>query len=73
MCRQLNLSNRGTVKEGHGDASFGSGTSPILVSELACPEGARSLQGCTWVNGSSCTHSEDVGINCTGAWRHTLK
>ncbi len=66
MCRQLNLSNRGDVKDGYGEALFGSGPGPILVSELACPKGARSLQGCTWGNASTCTHSEDIGVNCTG-------
>ena len=67
VCRQLNLSSRGAeAKDQYGHPEFGPGAGPILAANLACPGGARSLQGCTWGNASDCSHAEDVGINCTG-------
>lgn len=70
VCRQLNLSSRGAIVRAAGGsgvvAPFGPGTGPILMDNLACPDSARSLQGCTWGNATDCAHGEDVGINCTG-------
>ena len=51
-----------------GGLPFGSGSGPLFIESLDCSGSELSLLDCTEVNlrRESCTHEDDVSIECTG-------
>ena len=51
-----------------GAASFGPGSGPIFIESLRCDGNEMSILSCSAVNmrRQSCTHDQDVSIQCTG-------
>ncbi|XP_060905626.1 deleted in malignant brain tumors 1 protein-like [Labrus mixtus] len=66
VCRQLNC---GTALRAPGSASFGEGTDPILLDDVACSGSERSLSDCqhSGYQNHDCTHNEDAGVICSRA------
>ena len=65
VCRQLGYINAtGAV----GPARFGSGSGPILFSELSCVGNESNITECDHLStgGRNCSHSQDVGVVCEG-------
>ena len=52
----------------HGQAHFGRGSGPILLSNLFCRGSELSLLDCNSnaLRSLSCSHSEDAGVTCEG-------
>ena len=51
--------------EAYPGAQFGQGTGIIQITEVNCQGPAASLVGCSFNNDtSSCTHVNDVGVQC---------
>ena len=50
-------------------AYFGSGSGSIFLDNVGCSGGESSLLDCSYVSGSTCSHSEDVGVRCQGLQR----
>ena len=51
-----------------GAASYGPGSGPIFIESLRCDQNEVSILDCDEVNmrRESCTHDQDVSIQCTG-------
>ena len=70
MCRQLGYSSGRAVE---GGTLFGPGSAvlgPVMLDDLACRGTEQHVGQCsrrlgTW-GANDCTHSEDVGVICTG-------
>ncbi|XP_078598599.1 MAM and LDL-receptor class A domain-containing protein 1-like isoform X3 [Branchiostoma floridae x Branchiostoma japonicum] len=64
-CRQL-----GYMEANPATAALpGSGSAPIVLSNVACSGTENSLTDCTnngWGNAGSCTHANDVVVRCSG-------
>ncbi|KXJ07532.1 Deleted in malignant brain tumors 1 protein [Exaiptasia diaphana] len=62
-CKQLGYTSASTYKH------LGQGTDPIWLDDVDCNGGESSLDQCTHIGWGvhNCGHSEDVGIECTGA------
>ena len=66
VCRQLGFGSSGTST---GLASFGQGSGPILLSSITCSGNEPSITNCAHLGlniTSSCSHSEDAGVICSG-------
>ena len=62
VCRQLGYSKATAALE---SSWFGSGTGPILFSELSCIGNEKYITECDHrVN--NCSHNEDAGVMCEG-------
>ncbi|KAM6164704.1 galectin-3-binding protein [Rhynchocyon petersi] len=75
VCRALGFQN---ATQALGNASFGPGSGPILLSEVRCMGTESSLAHCRslgWFQ-SNCQHREDAGVVCTNETKgepvHTL-
>ncbi|KAM6994300.1 scavenger receptor cysteine-rich domain-containing protein DMBT1-like [Tautogolabrus adspersus] len=66
VCRQLNC---GTALGAPGNASFGKGTDPILLDDVACSGSERSLTDCQHGGYQihNCEHQEDAGVVCSAS------
>ncbi|RXM29797.1 Neurotrypsin [Acipenser ruthenus] len=65
VCRQLRFRGRARVS---AQGRYGAGSGLILLDEVQCKGGERSLLGCAhaaWGR-HDCAHSEDVGVQCEG-------
>ncbi|XP_062610599.1 scavenger receptor cysteine-rich type 1 protein M130-like, partial [Saccostrea cucullata] len=63
-CRQLGLPTRSV--QAKTSAYYGSGSGPILLSNLRCNGDEPAIQSCSGTkNPSSCGHYEDAGISCS--------
>ena len=64
-CRQLGYINATAAV---GPARFGSGSGPILFSELSCVGNESTITECDHhsTGGHNCSHSQDVGAVCEG-------
>ncbi|MGH0141401.1 UNVERIFIED_CONTAM: hypothetical protein FKN15_075276 [Acipenser sinensis] len=65
VCRQLRFRGRARVS---APGRYGAGSGLILLDEVQCKGGERSLLGCAhaaWGR-HDCAHSEDVGVQCEG-------
>ncbi|XP_071836934.1 scavenger receptor cysteine-rich domain-containing protein DMBT1-like [Apostichopus japonicus] len=62
-CRQLGYSDTGIVT---GNASYGEGTGPIWLENIACSGGEGSIEHCgnTGWGQQNCGHNEDAGLRC---------
>ena len=47
-------------------AYFGQGTVPVHLDGITCSGSENSILQCSFSGGSSCTHSLDVGVQCSG-------
>ena len=65
VCRQLGYINAAAAV---GPARFGSGSGPILFSELSCVSSESTITECDHrsTGGHNCSHSQDVGVVCEG-------
>ena len=65
VCRQLGYINATAAV---GPARFGSGSGPILFSELSCVGNESTITECDHRSngGHNCSHSQDVGAVCEG-------
>ncbi|XP_035670254.1 deleted in malignant brain tumors 1 protein-like, partial [Branchiostoma floridae] len=64
-CRQLGFPDAGAVQT-TTEASFGQGTGPIWLEEVACSGSESSVHNCShrgWGH-HDCTHGEDAGVVC---------
>ena len=63
VCRQLGYINATAAV---GPARFGSGSGPILFSELSCVGNESTITECDHrsTGGHNCSHSQDVGAVC---------
>ena len=49
----------------YSSATFGQGSGPILLDNVACTGLENSLVNCSFDNNTSdCAHSEDAGVQC---------
>ena len=46
----------------------GGGSGPVLVGRMVCSGAESSLLECAW-SAVTCTHAEDVGVQCEGKLR----
>ena len=53
-----------------GAASFGVGSGPVFIESLRCDRSEMNILDCSEVNlrRESCTHNQDVSIQCTGCF-----
>ena len=65
VCRQLGYINATAAV---GPARFGSGSGPILFSDLSCVGNESTITECDHLStgGHNCNHSQDVGVVCEG-------
>ena len=65
VCRQLGYFNATAAV---GPARFGSGSGPILFSELSCFGIENTITECDHrsTGGHNCSHSQDAGAVCEG-------
>ena len=65
VCRQLGYINAIAAV---GPARFGSGSGPILFSELSCVGNESTITECDHrsTGGHNCSHSQDAGVVCEG-------
>ncbi|XP_033115361.1 neurotrypsin-like [Anneissia japonica] len=63
VCRELNLGNAVKVLTGVGVAWD---SSPIWLDDVRCTGEEQRLIACPSTSPHNCTHSEDVGVECTG-------
>ena len=65
VCRQLGYINATAAV---GPARFGSGSGPILFSEVACVSNESTITECDHrsTGGHNCSQSQDVGVVCEG-------
>ena len=65
VCRQLGYINATAAVE---PARFGSGSGPILFSELSCVGNESTITECDHrsTGGHNCSHSQDAGVVCEG-------
>ena len=65
VCHQLGYINATAAV---GPARFGSGSGPILFSELSCVGNESTITECDHrsTGGHNCSHSQDVGVVCEG-------
>ncbi|XP_035697079.1 deleted in malignant brain tumors 1 protein-like [Branchiostoma floridae] len=66
VCRSLGYTG---AQEYRGSASFGRGSGPIYMDDLACTGSEISLFSCSYRGWGveNCGHSEDVGVVCTSS------
>ena len=71
VCRMLGF--EGAV-EATSRASFGQGTVPILLDDVACTGNENSILDCQYNSIDNCVHSEDAGVICDsgGKFVHTI-
>ena len=50
----------------YSSAAFGAGSGNIFLTNVGCNGGESDLLDCTYSVGSSCSHTEDVGVRCQG-------
>lgn len=63
VCRQLGFASAEQI---FYRAKYGEGSGPILIDQINCPEGAKSILDCShnrWGE-HDCSHSEDAGVLC---------
>ena len=66
VCRQLGFGSSGTAI---GSAGFGQGPLSIWLNSVTCTGNESILASCGHLGvgiTSSCTHSEDAGVRCSG-------
>ena len=68
VCRMLGYTG-GTALQGPGDSaghSFGEGSGEILLDDVACTGGEKSLFACNHdgIGAHNCGHNEDAGVRC---------
>ena len=65
VCHQLGYINATAAAGPH---RFGSGSGPILFSELSCVGNESTITECDHrsTGGHNCSHSQDVGVVCEG-------
>uniref|UniRef100_A0A4W3GFM6 Soluble scavenger receptor cysteine-rich domain-containing protein SSC5D n=1 Tax=Callorhinchus milii TaxID=7868 RepID=A0A4W3GFM6_CALMI len=65
VCRLLNCGN-GT--SAIGNATFGQGTGPVWLSDVRCEGAETALDLCPAkpYGNTTCGHSQDIGVTCTG-------
>ncbi|XP_011677589.2 sushi, von Willebrand factor type A, EGF and pentraxin domain-containing protein 1 [Strongylocentrotus purpuratus] len=61
VCQQLGLGSALEVR------SFGPGSGPILLDDLACTGTESSLTSCSYTDRLNCNHNEDAGAVCSGS------
>ena len=50
----------------YSSAAFGAGSGNIFLTNVGCNGAESDLLDCTYSVGSSCSHTEDVGVRCQG-------
>ncbi len=70
VCRELDC---GEPVDALGDAHFGQGSGPIWMNYVVCTGSESTLKSCgsTGWGKSSCDHSKDAGVRCSGKLLHT--
>ncbi len=65
VCRELDC---GEPVDALGDAHFGQGSGPIWMSYVRCTGSESTLMNCgsSGLSKSSCDHSKDAGVRCSG-------
>eukprot|EP00299_Pterocystis_sp_00344_P012764 c6173_g1_i1.p1 GENE.c6173_g1_i1~~c6173_g1_i1.p1 ORF type:complete len:900 (+),score=288.78 c6173_g1_i1:34-2733(+) len=63
VCRTVGYP-AGSIGKGYFTAGGGDESSPIWFDSIDCSSSDAELSDCDVVVGSSCTHDDDVGVNC---------
>ena len=66
VCRQLGFGSSG---QSYSGAYFGQGSGPILLAGILCIGNESTLVSCSHLGVNitrSCSHSEDIGVRCSG-------
>ena len=53
----------------YSSAAFGAGSGNIFLDNVGCSGTESDLLDCYYAPGSSCGHSEDVGVRCQGTFQ----
>ncbi len=61
VCRQLGM----TGGVARSNATYGPGTLPIVMADTYCLGTESTLGKCSYSSKHTCTHSNDVGVQCT--------
>ncbi|KAJ8353965.1 hypothetical protein SKAU_G00215320 [Synaphobranchus kaupii] len=70
VCNQLSC---GSAFRATGEGGvFGAGSGPIFLDKVNCTGTERDLWDCSGLRRSNCTHKEDAGVVCSGAWTTTF-
>ena len=48
------------------NASFGQGAGPVIIDTVICRGNETDINNCTLTTPSSCSHSKDAGVKCSG-------
>ena len=47
-----------------GDAYYGEGSGPVYIDTIDCRGNESNLTDCTYTTSSTCSHSQDAGVQC---------
>ena len=66
-----------TGAKSFSNARFGRGTGPLLLDRLRCIGTEQNLLNCSHrgegVTASYCSHYDDAGVRCLGAWTSSMR
>ena len=48
------------------NANFGQGAGPVIINSVVCIGNETNINDCTLITPSSCSHSNDAGVMCSG-------
>ena len=72
VCRQLGFGSSGSS---YSSAYFGEGSGPILLDNVTCTGSESTLANCGHLGvgiTTSCSHSEDAGVQCSSEGDNNL-
>ena len=66
MCYNNSCVNEPTAGVPRAGAYYGQGTVPVFFDSLSCKGSENQVTQCSFTTGTSCAHSQDVGVQCVG-------
>ena len=66
ICYNNSCVNKPTAGVPRAEAYYGQGTVPVFFDSLTCKGSENQVTQCLFTTGTSCAHSQDVGVQCVG-------